>query len=205
MTLETWLSFVAASLILTMSPGPSVLIAAVHAVQLGRRRAVYTALGDISANFLQMVLVAVGLGAIIASSELAFLIIKWCGVVTLVYLGLRLILTKPVTPDDHALPAALMSRRRCFASGFMVAAGNPKAIVFFTAFFPQFIDPSQSLFAQMAILCPTMAALDFLWVMLYASSAQRLLKATPRRLTLVNRLSGGLFVGAAGALSLSSR
>lgn len=204
MTIETWLAFVAASWVLTMSPGPSVMIASVHAVQMGPGRAVFTALGDISANFLQMLLVAVGLGAVIASSDIAFIVIKWCGVLTLAYLGLRLLMS-PAPSVKQPLPRVQLSRWRCFASGFMVAAGNPKALVFFTALFPQFIDPGQPLLTQMMILCPTMAALDFLWVMAYACASDRLLRAKPNAIRSVNRVTGGLFIGAAGALSLSTR
>ncbi|MEM9603978.1 MAG: LysE family transporter [Pseudomonadota bacterium] len=206
MTLDTWLAFVAASLVLTMSPGPSVLIASVHALHLGCGRALFTALGDISANGLQMVLVAVGLGAVIASSELAFQVIKWFGVATLAYLGLKLLLSQPERQPRADTPSARqLSRTRCFVTGFTVAAGNPKAIVFFTAFFPQFIDPSEPLLAQMLILCPTMAAIDLLWVMAYASAARHLLGARSRTLTTINRVTGGLFLGAAGALSVSTR
>jgi threonine/homoserine/homoserine lactone efflux protein len=80
MTFETWLAFVAASMILTMTPGPSIILGVVHSLNYGVNNTVFTALGDISANFIQMVLVAVGLGIIIASSDLAFQLIKWFGV-----------------------------------------------------------------------------------------------------------------------------
>ena len=171
MTLETWFTFVIASLILTVTPGPSILLGMVHSVNYGLRKTLFTALGDISANFIQMVLVAVGLGVIIANSEMAFQIIKWFGVVTLIYLGIKMILSKPIT-EIESTETDQRSNQTLFFSGFMVAAGNPKAIVFFSAFFPLFINPSEALLPQMLIMCPTMAALDFTMVMLYAYTAK---------------------------------
>lgn len=204
MTIETWLTFVLASLILTMTPGPSILLGVLHAMKHGPGKVVYTALGDISANFLQMVLVAVGLGVIIASSEIAFIVIKWLGVITLFYMGLMMLISPPraITSESRTED---ITKSKLYWSGFLVAAGNPKAIVFFTAFFPQFIDPSQPLFQQMAIMCPTMALLDFTWVMIYALSANRFLGFMHRHPSYINRAGGSALVAAAAFLSLSER
>jgi len=204
MTFETWLTFVIASLILTMTPGPSILLGVVHSLSFGIKKTIFTALGDISANFLQMVLVTIGLGVIIASSEMAFQTIKWFGVITLLYMGVKMLLSKPIkitpsTKDHH------MSNKKMFLSGFLVAAGNPKALVFFTAFFPQFIDPTQSLFTQMAILCPTMAFLDFTWVMIYALSANKFLNQFQSNAHYINKVGGTVLVGASGFLALSRK
>ena len=204
MNLETWLAFVAASLVLTMTPGPSIILGMVHAMKYGPRKTVITVLGDISANFLQMMLVAIGLGAVIASSESAFLIIKWFGIATLVYMGIKMILSKQyqiqAVDEEQAI-----AKHKLFLSGFMVAAGNPKAIVFFTAFFPQFIDPSQPLFAQMAILCPTMASLDFTLVMIYALSTKRFLGFMNSHPSFLNRVGGAALIGASLFLLFSQR
>ena len=203
MSIENWLAFVAASLVLTMTPGPSILLGVVHSMKYGSRKTIYTALGDITANFLQMILVAVGLGIIIASSELAFTLIKWFGVVTLLYMGIKMFLSKPeVSQTSEQLDA---KPHKLFMSGFFVAAGNPKAIVFFTAFFPQFIDPTQPLFLQMAIMCPTMALLDFTWVMIYALSARKFLGFMGKHPTLINRAGGGAMVTASGFLAISQK
>ena len=94
MELEIWLTYVAASLILTATPGPSIFLGMVHLLNYGVKNTLYTALGDISANFIQMMLVAIGLGAIVAASETAFQTIKWFGVITLCYLGLKMLLAK---------------------------------------------------------------------------------------------------------------
>ena len=204
MSIETWLAFVAASMILTMTPGPSILLGVVHSINYGVKRTVATALGDISANFLQMMLVAAGLGVIIASSALAFQVIKWFGVLTLIYMGIKMFLSKPpiVNTQENQADA---SPKNLFINGFLVAAGNPKAIVFFTAFFPQFIDPSQPLIYQMAILCPTMAILDFTWVMLYAASAKRFLGFLKAKPLFLNRVGGSALLGASAYLAFSSK
>lgn len=204
MDIETWLAFVAASLVLTMTPGPSILLGVVHAMKYGASKTVVTALGDISANFLQMMLVAIGLGAVIASSESAFLVIKWFGIVTLIYMGIKMLLSKPLEINKVSEEAPV-PMHRLFLSGFFVAAGNPKAIVFFTAFFPQFIDPTQPLLQQMAIMCPTMAILDFTWVMIYALSTKKFLGFMKTHPMVLNRVGGSALISASIFLMFSSR
>ncbi len=203
MLLETWLAFVAASFILTMTPGPSILLGMVHALKFGTRRTLCTALGDISANMIQMLLVAIGLGVIVANSALAFQLIKWAGVAVLIYMAVKMwrsapSLSEPSTPEPSAHPA------RLFASGFAVAFGNPKALVFFTAFFPQFIDPSAPFAPQLAIMCPTMAALDFTFVMIYAVGAKQCFGFLRKHPRLLNRTGGSMLLAAAGLLSVSN-
>lgn len=204
MQFDTWLAFVLASLILTMTPGPSILLGVVHSMKFGAKKAAITALGDISANFLQMVSVAVGLGVVIANSAFAFSVIKWFGVATLLYMGLQMLFSKP-TEIQHESTTAVMPAHKLFLSGFLVAAGNPKAIVFFTAFFPQFIDPSQPLFQQILVMCSTMAILDFSWVMIYAVSAKRLVGFMRNHPAYLNRIGGSALMAASGFLALSSR
>ena len=204
MALETWLAFVVASLILTMTPGPSILIGMVHSVNYGVKNTLYTALGDISANFLQMLLVAVGLGVIIANSDIAFQIIKWFGVITLVYMGIKMLMSKPME-EIESKKEGKTTARKLYLSGFMVATGNPKAIVFFSAFFPQFIDPTLPLFPQMLIMCPTMAFLDFAMVMIYAISARRAADKIKANGHILNRFGGGALITASGFLATSQR
>jgi len=202
MPLETYLAFVAASLILTMSPGPSILLGMVHALRFGSKKTLFTALGDISANLIQMLLVAIGLGLVIANSVFAFQMLKWGGVAVLVYMSVKMLraapLKGPETPGTGSSHPA-----RLFLSGFLVAFGNPKALVFFTAFFPQFIDPAADLGWQLLIMCPTMAALDFAFVMLYATGARSALGFLQAHPGLLNRISGTALMGAAGLLALS--
>ncbi|MGF1681189.1 LysE family translocator [Photobacterium minamisatsumaniensis] len=204
MNFDIWLAFVAASLVLTATPGPSIFLGMVHSINFGVKRVIFTGLGDISANFIQMIVVSAGLGVVIANSELAFNIIKWTGALTLLYMGIKMLFSSNKQVGNHqSLPP--VSNAKLFMSGFLVAAGNPKAIVFFTAFFPQFIDTSKPLLLQMAIMCPTMALLDFTLVMVYAFSAGKIVKVGSEKLSIVNKISGGLLVGASGALALSNK
>lgn len=205
MNIETWISFVAASLILTVTPGPSIFLGIAHSVSFGVRRVVYTALGDITANFLQMLLVSIGLGVVISTSEYAFNFVKWFGVITLAYLGVKMFLSKSEGFKNADININTRSNLKLYISGFMVAAGNPKAIVFFTAFLPQFIDSSKPVLQQLAILCPTMAILDFTLVMLYALMAKKVVSANSSRINTINKVSGGLLVGASGLLAASNR
>lgn len=204
MSLETFVAFVAASLILTMTPGPSILLGMVHSLTFGTRKTLFTALGDISANMIQMLLVAVGLGVVVANSEIAFQIIKWSGVVVLIYMSLRLWRSSPQL-DDVKIETGGTKPARLFSSGFLVAIGNPKALVFFTAFFPQFIDPGVDLSRQLLVMCPTMAALDFSFVMLYAVGAKKLLGFLRNHPKVLNRLSGAALMSAAGFMGTVAR
>lgn len=204
MEMDVWFAYLIACLVLTVTPGPSIFLGVIHSLNFGVRRTLFTALGDISANFLQMLLVAVGLGVIIASSAFAFTVIKWFGVLTLLYMGAKMLFASRSELQQQT-QLAPVSNLRLYLSGFMVAAGNPKALVFFSAFFPQFIDTSQPIFMQLAIMCPTMALLDFSMVMLYAICANRVLHTATRRLAMINRISGGVLIGGSAALALSTR
>ncbi|TEW52975.1 LysE family translocator [Psychromonas algicola] len=204
MQLETFLAYVIACLILTATLGPSIFLGVVHSLNYGVKRTVFTALGDISANFIQMILVSIGLGVVITNSAVAFDAIKWIGAATLFYMGIKMLLSSS-KKLQQGNKVKTLSNRKLYTSGFMVAAGNPKAIVFFTAFFPQFIDTTQPVFPQLAIMCPTMALLDFTLVMLYAFSANKVLQTSGNKLNIINRVSGGVLVAASGALALTER
>lgn len=205
MDIHVWFTYLLACIILTMTPGPSILLGVIHSLNYGTKNTVFTALGDISANFIQMVLVAVGLGVVISTSEIAFQIIKWFGVVTLLYMGIKMIKSKPKKIENNDKTIIHISRKKLFIKGFLVAAGNPKAIIFFTAFFPQFIDLDKSLLFQMSIMCPTMAFMDFSFVMFYAFSATKFLNKFEKNIANINKIGGGALIGASGFLALSSK
>jgi homoserine/homoserine lactone efflux protein len=202
MSLETWFAFVTATLILTITPGPSIVLGMVHSLNYGARKTLFTALGDISANMIQMLVVAVGLGVVIASSVVAFQVVKWGGVAVLLVMSLQLFRSSK-NLNNEALKTKNAKPFRLYCSGFLVAIGNPKALVFFTAFFPQFIDPEKLLAPQLALMCPTMAFMDFAFVMLYALGAKGLLGFLRKHPRLLNRFSGTAMMGAAGLMALA--
>jgi len=211
MSFEIWLSFTFLVFLLVLTPGPSILIGMSHALRYGARPTLMTALGDVTANMIQMVIAAVGLGALLATSAEAFAVVKWCGVAFLLVIGLMSFFRKPKeTKDKSGIETKkstvyeTASRRKLFREGFLVAAGNPKAIAFFGALFPQFVDPTIPLAPQLLILGVTFVVLDYTFVMIYAMGAARIMPWLVKRggNNVIARVSGGVLIVAAGLLSL---
>jgi len=210
MSLDTWLLYLVAVLILTASPGPSSLLCLTRGALHGWRIGVYTALGSLSAITMILTLSFTGLGVLITSSELAFNLIKWCGAAYLIYLGYQSLTS---TQRDYTAGESQYSdggRRgfvKHYVAGFIVGASNPKAILFFTALFPQFINPDAPLISQYAIFAATFMVLEMSWLAGYAyagakSSGWLFVSGRAR---LFNRLTGSVFIGAGTLLSMSSR
>lgn len=207
MSIATWSLYVVAVLVLTVTPGPSVLMCVTNGVNFGARLTLFCALGSITAVVGIMTCSAVGLGAILAASETLFAAVKWLGVAYLLYVGIATLRSRA---GDFALPAAGQteaSRLRLYARGLLVGASNPKALLFFSAFFPQFLDPALPKLPQFLILGATFVCFELFWLMFYAIFAARLapwLRAHGRA-RLFNRLSGSIFVGAAAVLASIKR
>ncbi len=207
MTLETWLAFFVACWLISLSPGAGAVASMAAGLQHGFRRGYWNALGLQLALLLQIAIVAAGVGALLATSELAFGLIKWFGVGYLLYLGIRQWLAAPAAlPDERAArPAA--GRLGLVLRGFLVNASNPKAIVFMLAVLPQFLDPQRPLLAQYLVLALTMISVDLLVMAGYTGLAARALRALrePHQQRLLNRTFGALFIVAAGLLALVHR
>lgn len=206
MTLSHWLLYVLAVLVLTATPGPSVLMCISTSVNLGARKAVVTSLGSTTAIVGIMVLSALGLGAALAASELLFNVLKWLGAAYLAYLGVVSLLSKTseIAVSGEMKPA---STRRLFAQGFLVGASNPKALLFFGALFPQFINPAAPQLPQFVVLGVTFVFFELLWLGIYALTAAKAKQwlQKPRRARLFNRATGIVFLLAAGLLASSKR
>lgn len=206
MALETWLAFFVACWVISLSPGAGAIASMSAGLQYGFLRGYWNALGLQLGLALQIAIVAAGVGAILAASELAFSLIKWFGVVYLVYLGYR---QWQALPSDMAAqterpigrPLTLVLR------GFLVNASNPKAIIFILAVLPQFLDTKQSLLIQYAVMAATMVAVDLVVMAGYTGLAARVLRAlrSPRQQRILNRTFGGLFMAAAGLLAMVRR
>lgn len=208
MALSTYLIYLSAIFVLTATPGPSVLLCVTHSIQHGFRASTVTALGSLTAIIGIMTLSFTGLGVLIASSELVFSIVKWSGAAYLIYLGLRAFFsdTTEFEESTHGDSTSRYSMATLFKSGFLVGATNPKAIVFFTALFPQFINMTQPLLPQYLLLVSTFAIMEMAWLLLYSwfgakSSNWIMMKG---RAKLFNRFTGSVFIGA-GVLLGSSR
>ncbi len=206
MSLETWFYYVLTILVLTATPGPSILFSVSNSLNGGMTKALFGALGGTTAITILMTLSFTGMGVIIMASELMFNTIKWLGVAYLIYLGISAILSKS-NSYDLSTSEAKQSNTKTYWSGFMVGASNPKAILFFTALFPQFINPAASLWEQYVALSLTFIVFEMAWLMIYAyfsSKAIPWLKVKGRA-QLVNRITGSLFIAAGSLLALTSR
>lgn len=203
MTLETWLAFFVACWVISLSPGAGAVASMSAGLQYGFWRGYWNALGLQLALIAQIAVVAAGLGAVLATSELAFSLIKWFGVGYLVYLGWKqwVAASGDIAPADGerplGRPLALVLR------GFLVNASNPKAIIFILAVLPQFLDTTQPLLAQYLTMTLTMVAVDLVVMAGYTGLASRVLRALrqPHQQRLLNRSFGGLFMAAAALLA----
>ncbi|MBL8671024.1 MAG: LysE family translocator [Alphaproteobacteria bacterium] len=196
MALDAWLSFVAAAGIMLAIPGPTVTLVVSYAIAEGRRSAWSTVVGVMLGDFTAMTLSLLGLGALLAASATLFTLLKWAGAAYLVYLGIRL-WRAPVAADS--LPDAQPRRAAAMLGhAFAVTALNPKGIVFFVAFLPQFMDATMPLPPQAVALGATFLAMAGANAALYAALASRA-RDTIRRpavLRWVNRIGGTVLVGA---------
>lgn len=208
MTLSTYLIYLSAILVLTATPGPSVLLCVTKSIQYGFFASVITALGSLTAIIGIMTLSFTGLGVLIASSELVFTIVKWSGAAYLIYLGVNTFFSDATEFKDstHSNASSRNSMASLYKSGFLVGATNPKAIVFFTALFPQFINMNQPLLPQYLLLVASFAMMELGWLLLYSyfgakSSAWIMMKG---RAKIFNRFTGSVFIGA-GVLLAGAR
>lgn len=209
MTFEIWTLYVLTVLALMSTPGPSQLLMLSNSGAHGFGRALSTAAGDLSANALQMLAAGLGLAAIIAASATALSLIKWAGVVYLIWLGIRMI--RNAKPDDPHLKdaRAVASLGTLWMQGFITSAANPKAVVFFAALFPQFLSPESAFWPQFLILSATYLVMDSVFLSAYGLSASwiaKRFKGTAR--IWIERIGGSFMIGAAillGAKSIGDR
>ena len=205
MTLDIWTLYVATVLALMSTPGPSQLLMLSNSGAHGFRRATFTAMGDLTANALQMLAAGLGLAAIIAASATALTAIKWAGVAYLIWLGVRMIRkAKPEVPGA-AGDTRTVSLGNLWMQGFLTSAANPKAVVFFAALFPQFISADAAFWPQFLILSATYIVMDGLFLSAYglgASWVAARFKGTAK--VWIERAGGGFMILAAVLLGLKS-
>jgi homoserine/homoserine lactone efflux protein len=205
-TLSVWLAFLVASFVISLSPGAGAVYAMSCGMRGGYRHALVGIVGMQFGLALQLVVVAVGLGAVLATSTLAFNVVKWAGVAYLVWLGWQQFRAEPRAMSvDGGAPEA--SSRDAFVRGFLVNASNPKATVFFLAVVPPFIDPARPLVAQYLAVMGTLAMTDLIVMSGYALLAARVLRLLrePHHIRWMNRAFGGLFMLAGGLLATFKR
>lgn len=207
MSLEIWLAFTLASAVLLAIPGPTVMLVVSYALGRGRSSGWATvpgvALGDLTA----MTVSLLGAGAVLAASATLFTALKVAGAIYLVWLGVRLWRASPSLPDTTEAPAVRHGFAGMFSNAFVVTVLNPKGIIFFVAFVPQFVDPTRPVIAQFAILEATFVTLAALNVIIWAYLAGELRTrfAKPGTLRVLNRLGGVFLIGAGLVTALARR
>jgi homoserine/homoserine lactone efflux protein len=202
-SLETWAAYVATVLALMSTPGPSHLLMLSNSMSHGLRRSLATAAGDLSANALQMLAAGLGLASVLLTSREAFVAVKWAGVAYLVWMGAQKIRQARQAGMGAGRAAARVSLRRLYAQGFITSAANPKAVVFFAALFPLFLDPVAPIAGQLVVLGATYIVIDAMFLTTYGASASwvaRRLSGTMR--AMMERASGGFLIVAAVLLAL---
>lgn len=204
MVLSLWLGFLLAAILIAVSPGPGAAVAMSCGMRYGYAAALRSIFGLESALLIQLAIVAVGLGALLTASALAFDIVKFCGAAYLVWLGIQKWRTAPQELQDAKPP---MSSNALFVEGLLVNLANPKAIVFIAALTPQFIDPTRPQWLQFLIIAATMCTVDIVVMSGYALLATRLRHwlHDPKTLKAQNRFFGGVFVGAGLLLASTGR
>jgi homoserine/homoserine lactone efflux protein len=196
MTWTLWLAFFAASWAISFSPGPGAVAVMTASLNHGFARGYFATFGLVLGLWTQLVVVAAGLGAVIATSALAFAVVKWLGVAYLVYLGVRQWRAPPMALPGSDAAAAPTTRRRIVAEAWLLNAVNPKGTAFMLAVVPQFLTPGEPLLPQYLVIGATLTFTDLVVNALYAALAARLLGLlrTPARRRAVNRVFGSLFV-----------
>jgi len=203
--IENLLAFMLTSLVIIVIPGPSVLFVIGRAIALGRRAGVLSVVGNALGTIPAVIAVAFGVGAIVASSVVAFTVIKIAGALYLVYLGIQAIRHR------HAHIPGIQQRptraRRLLAEGFIVGLTNPKTIAFFVAVLPQFVDPTAGpVWLQLLLLGLVFEALalasDSIWA-LAAGTARAWFARSPRRISTLSATGGVMMIGLGGALALT--
>jgi homoserine/homoserine lactone efflux protein len=203
MELHTWLVYLLAATGLSLSPGPNGLLALTHGALHGRRKAVYTVLGGACGFVVLIALSMFGIGALLQASLAWLTVLKWLGGAYLVWLGIVVWRSPPV---GAALQEGATSRSggSLFRQGALSALTNPKGLLFFAAFLPQFIDPARSLWVQFAVMAGSFALIEITTELIIASMAHRIspwLRRVGRRF---NQACGGIFVVIGAALPLRS-
>ena len=190
-------------------PGPSMLLALTHGMQYGAKRTIASAMGNVTVTLIQASVSIAGLGTILIASETTFQLIKWAGAAYLIYMGIRMLCSSnmSLSPNELNHTNKWNSIKRMYLQAAFVTAGNPKAIVFFTAVFPQFIDPNAAYLFQSCILISICAFIAFNCFMIYAIGGQKIVslfsKATIGKY--VKRVIGVTFIGVGIGLAASNK
>ncbi len=206
--LMTLLVFAGASLMLNLTPGPDLLYTLTRAASQGSRAGIAAALGNFVGTLFQTLLIAVGLGALLAQSSVAFMALRWVGAAYLVYVGIRMMVARAAASTPEAAARRERSLGRIAVEAFLIHTLNPKVVVFFLAFLPQFVDPGRgSATLQMVTLglwFAIQASVVLILLSLVAGRARAAFSSRPGVGVWLRRIVGAAFVGLGGKLALNA-
>lgn len=205
MNLHTWWLFVAMAFVVSATPGPNMLLVMSHSARFGWRAAVATMCGCMTSLLAMMCISAAGMGALLQAFPTVFDAMRLAGAAYLAYLGVQGWRSKVVDADasDASVVRETAVPRQLYRQGMLVAASNPKAILFAAAFFPQFLDPSAPKLPQFSILLATFAVIEVSWYLVYALSGHKLSRYLRQAsvMRVFNRVTGGVFIGFAAVMA----
>ena len=204
---DLWVVFLFTAIGLSLTPGPNGLLSLNHGMRFGVGNAVYTVAGG-CAGFLVLIAISMaGMGVLLATSETAFTITKWIGAGYLIYLGVK---TWQATPQPASNTFSgksnkEQSRKNLFLQGFLVALSNPKALIFYAAFLPHFIDPDANWIIEFIVIGGTVVTVEFIYECMLASTAQGFSSWLRANGCWFNRLTGVIFIGIGSVMATLNR
>lgn len=207
MSLAAWLAFFVAAWAISFSPGPAVVFSMSNGVNYGFRRGHVAVYGLALGVGTMMITVAVGVGALLVASPVAFAAVKWFGVGYLAYLGIKQLLSKQGSLISTEQRDTNVTPRELIFKGWLLNATNPKGVVFLMAVTPQFVDASKPVLMQYVVITLTLMFTEMVAMSIYTAFASRVLSyfRSPGQMLFLNRLFGGLFVAAAAFLATFKR
>ena len=205
MNIEFWLLYVSVVFIASIIPGPSMLLALTHGIEYGYKKSIFTALGNTTASVIQAIIAVSGLSIIFDASGILFEVIRYAGAVYLIYLGLMLFKTKKenIFVKD-IIKGKNISNSKMFTQAFLIGIGNPKAIIFFTALFPQFLSNGNTSEYQLILLVGSLGLIAFLCMMIYSIAGHKanVFFRTSTFGKYFNQITGGIFISLGSFVAL---
>lgn len=208
MSFEAWLLFCATETVLCFTPGPAVLLVVSQSLSRGARAGFAASAGILTANAAYFTLSGTSLGAVLVASVEAFTVIKWAGAAYLVWLGGRMLFGNNGSPiRAQGAEPSVRSGRRAFSLAVLTQGANPKALIFFTAILPQFIDPNEAVLRQILILGISSVVIEFLVLALYVGTCHtaRMWVARPRIAGVLQRVGGAFLIATGVRLAVVER
>jgi homoserine/homoserine lactone efflux protein len=207
LTVEAWLLFCLTEAVLCFTPGPAVLLVVSLGLSRGGRAGLTASVGILAANAFYFALSATALGATLQASWRLFMVIKWLGAAYLVWLGLRMVFSRSQYRGSLAPPNLRTEpARRSFWLGFLTQGANPKALLFFTAILPQFLEPTAAIALQVLVLGASSVLIEFAALTTYvAASRAARVWARDSRVAMTLRRAGGMLLVGAGVQLASIR